>query len=73
MNQDVDARAAAILAECVAARAVNRALEICTVAWANSRTRQVVAVAGNRARFWPVVAVTAVIVALIGSRLGMPL
>lgn len=71
MMPDTDARSAAILAECLVVRLAHRVLDVCAVAWANSRTRRILLVDGDQARFWSIVTVTAVIVVALGSRFGL--
>jgi hypothetical protein len=71
MSLDVDARASAILAGCLAARAAGRLIAVGATAWSHSATRRMVTVPGDRVRFWMVAAVTAVVVVLLGAQLGV--
>lgn len=73
MMRDVDARASAILGDCLAIRAAGRAIAIGAAAWAHSATRRLTTITGDRTRFWLVALVTAVLVALVGARLGAAL
>lgn len=71
MNHDVDTRASRVLAECLPARFVDRAIDIGGAAWSGSSSRRLAAITGERRRFWLVTAVTAVIVAIAGTLLGV--
>jgi hypothetical protein len=66
---DLDARASAILGDCLAVRAAGRVIAIGATAWSHSATRRLMTITGDRSRFWLVAAVTAALVAIIGSRL----
>lgn len=71
MSHDVDTRASRVLADCLPARFVRRAIDIGGAAWSRSATRRLTAITGDRRRFWLVAAVTAVIVAIAGTLLGV--
>ena len=71
MSHEVDARASAILADCLAARAAGRAIAVGATAWSHSATRRMSIVPGEHRRFWLVAAVTAAVVVLIGAQLGV--
>ncbi len=71
MSHEVDARASAILAGCLAARAARRAMAFGAMAWSQSATRRMVTVPGDRTRFWMIAVVTAAVVVLVGAQLGV--
>lgn len=71
MNHDVDTRASRVLADCLPVRFARRAIDISGAAWLGSATRRLVAITGDRRRFWLVATVTAVMVAIAGTVLGV--
>lgn len=71
MHHDADTRVSRVLADCLPVRFTRRAIEISGAAWFGSATRRLVAITGDRRRFWLVAAVTAVIVAIAGTLLGV--
>lgn len=71
MNHDLDTRASRVLADCLPARLAGRAIDLGGAAWSASAARRLLAITADRRRFWLVTAVTAVVVALAGTVLGV--